>query len=86
MSTQKAGSAADLREDQKSKHYEELSNYHFVPVVVKTFEALGSKGLELMKDIGRKICDVTNEKRSTFFLLQNISMAMLLLSLALFQF
>ena len=28
-----------------------------------------------MKEIGRKIREVTGEKRSTFFLLQNISMA-----------
>ena len=75
LSAQRAGSAADLREDQKMKHYKELTNYHFVPVAVETFGAWGSQGLKLMKEIGRKIREVTGEKRSTFFLLQNISMA-----------
>ena len=40
-----------------------------------TFGAWGSQGLKLIKEIGRRIQDVTGEKRSTFFLLQNISIA-----------
>ena len=55
--------------------YKDLTNYYFVPVAVETFGAWGSQGLKLIKEIGRKICDVTGEKRSTFYLLQNISMA-----------
>ena len=55
--------------------YKDLTNYHFIPVAVETFGAWGSQGLNLIKDIGRRIQDVTGEKRSTFFLLQNISMA-----------
>ena len=46
-----------------------------MPVAVETFWAWGSQGLKLKKEIGRKISDATGEKRSTFFLLQNISMA-----------
>ena len=46
-----------------------------MPVAVETFGAWGSQGLKLVKDIGRKICEATGEKRSTYFLLQNISMA-----------
>ena len=46
-----------------------------MPVAVETFGAWGSQGLKLIKEIGRKICDITGEKRSTFFLLQNILMA-----------
>ena len=74
-SAKKAGSAAELRESQKSNHYKYLTNYHFVPIAVETFGAWGSQGLKLIKEIGRKIQDVTGEKRSTFYLLQNISMA-----------
>ena len=70
----KAGSAAESREDEKSKHYKDLTNYHFVPVAVETFGAWGPQGLKLIKDIGKRICEVSGEKRSTFFLLQNISM------------
>ena len=75
-SAKKAGSAAEIREEHKSKHYKELANYyHFVPVCVETFGAWGSQGLKLVKEIGKLIQDVTYEKRSTFYLLQNISMA-----------
>ena len=75
MSSKKAGSAAELREDQKSKHYKDLTNYHFVPVAVETFGAWGSQGLNLIKEIGKRIHEVTGEKKSTFYLFQNISMA-----------
>jgi hypothetical protein len=74
-SAKKAGSAAELREVQKAKHYKELTNYHFVPVAVETFGAWGSQGLNLIKEIGRRIQDVTGEKRATFYLPQNISIA-----------
>ena len=75
ISSKKAGSAAELREDQKLKHYKDLTNYHFVPVAVETYGAWGSQGLNLIKEIGKRICEVTGEKKSTFYLLQNISMA-----------
>ena len=67
--------AANLREDQKIKHYEELTNYHFVPVAIETYGAWGSKSLKLIKEIGKKIREVTGEKRSTFYLSQSISVA-----------
>ena len=70
-----AGSAAEIREDIKSKHYEDLTNYNFVPVAVETLGAWGSKGRKLIKEIGRKVCEVTGEKRSTFYLFQSISVA-----------
>ena len=50
-------------------------NYHFVPVGTETYGAFGPEGLKLLKRIGQKISEVTGEKRSTTFLLQNISMA-----------
>ena len=70
-----AGSAAEFREEEKSKHYKDLTNYHFVPVAVETFGAWGSRGWKLVKEIGRKMCDVTGEKRSAFYLFQSISVA-----------
>ena len=36
---------------------------------------MGSQGLKLIKEIGSRIREVTGKKRSTFFLMQNISMA-----------
>ena len=50
-------------------------NYHFVPVCVETYGAFGPQGLKLLKKIGKKIKDVTGEKKSTYYLLQSISMA-----------
>ena len=49
--------------------------YHFVPVGIKTYGAYGPQGIKLVKQIGKKIQDATGEKLSTFYLLQNISMA-----------
>ena len=49
--------------------------YHFVPVGVETYGAFGPQGLKLLKSIGKNICEVTGEKRSTHFLLQSISMS-----------
>ena len=69
-------SAADAREIKKIEKYDNLSNhYHFVPVGAETYGAFGSEGLKLLKKIGAKIKEATGEKRSTFFLLQSISMA-----------
>ena len=47
----------------------------FIPVAVETYGAWGTQGLKLIKDIGRKIKGVTGENRSTFYLCQNISVA-----------
>ena len=46
-----------------------------MPVGVETYGAFGPQGLKLLKKIGSKICEVTGEKRSTYFLLQSISIA-----------
>ena len=46
-----------------------------VPIAVETFGAWGPQGAKLIKTIGKKIQDLTGEKRSTFFLFQSISMA-----------
>ena len=69
-------SAAAERENKKIEKYSNLSeNYHFVPVGIETYGAFGPQGLKLLKQIGKKICEATGEKRSTYFLLQSISMA-----------
>ena len=74
-SSKQAGAAANLRENKKIEKYSSLSNYYFVPVAVETFGSWGSSGLKLIKEIGKKLKEVTNEQRSTFFLSQNISIA-----------
>ena len=68
--------AATIRENKKVEKYSNLyENYHFVPVGAETYGAFGPQGLKLLKSIGGKIHEATGEKRSTGFLLQNISMA-----------
>ena len=52
-----------------------MTNYHFVPVATETYGAWGPQGLKLIKEIGKKIREVTHEKRSTFFLIQRILIA-----------
>ena len=74
--SKQACSAAAERKDKKVEKYKNLSdNYHFVPVGMKTYGAYGPQGLKVLKKIGKKIGEVTGEKRSTYFLLQSISMA-----------
>ena len=70
------GKAAEIRENVKIKTYENLSDhYHFEPVCAETLGSWGSRGLSLIKMIGNKLKDATGEPRSTFFLFQQISMA-----------
>ena len=70
------GAAAEIREAQKNSKYKSLENdYYFVPVGIETFGSFGPEGHKLIQAIGKKIMDVTDEKRSTAFLFQRISMA-----------
>ena len=56
--------------------YEELSkDFIFTPIAIETLGSWGQEGHSLIKEIGRKIRDITGEKRSTFYLFQRISIA-----------
>ena len=74
-SSKQAGSAANDRENVKIGHYASLSNYHFIPIAIETFGSWGTCALKIIKDIGKKLKEITGEQRSTFFLSQSISMA-----------
>ena len=70
------GRAAEIGENTKIGVYKDLSDfYHFEPVVAETMGSWGPRGSNLIKMIGRKMREVTGEPRSTFFLFQQISMA-----------
>ena len=74
----KPGAAAELREGQKISKYTELANdYWFVPVGLETYGSWGPEGHKLLKAIGNKVMAATGEKRSTFYLSQNISIALM---------
>ena len=69
-------SAAESREDKKVVKYRELeANYHFIPLRAETYGSFGPQGLKFLKEVGKKIREVTGEKLSTFYLIQSISMA-----------
>ena len=73
-----SGAAADIRETKKKTKYQNLTNdYIFVPIGIETFGAYGQEGHKLVRTIGKKISEVTGEKRSTSFLFQRISMAIM---------
>ena len=70
------GSAAVKAEKGKLAKYEELEkDYYVVPIAVETFGSWGPEGAQLIKSTGKKIQNLTREKRSTFFLFQRISIA-----------
>ena len=76
--SKKPGAAAELRQGQKKLKYTELANdYWFVPVGLETYGSWGPEGHQLLKAIGNKVMAVTGEKRSTFYLSQNISIALM---------
>ena len=76
LTSEMAGKAAEKAEKSKIALYEELTNdYIFTPVAVETFGSWGRLGHDLIKEIGRRLCIITGDKRSTFYLFQRISMS-----------
>ena len=70
------GKATERSEKAKMVLYEDLcKDFIFTPIAVETFGSWGQDGLSLIKEIGRKICNTTGEKRSSFYLFQRISIA-----------
>ena len=71
-----SGKAAEKAELKKIDLYQELqSEYKFVPLVVEMMESWGPLGLKFIKEVGRKIQDISGEKKATFYLFQRISIA-----------
>ena len=70
------GAVAKKAEKAKCSKYEELKqNYHMIPIAIETCGAWGTEGSGFIKYIGKKIQQLTGNKRATFFLFQSISMA-----------
>jgi len=49
-------------------------SYLFVPIAVETMGAINRVGKEFLSDLGRRITQMTNEKREGAFLFQRLSM------------
>ena len=71
-----AGKAAELAEERKLAHYDELSaQYIITPVANETLGSWGSRSLKFIQELGQMICEATGEKRSTSYLFQSLSIA-----------
>ena len=69
VTSQTPGSAAEKAEKAKMNLYQELTkDYVFSPIAVETFGSWGHHGHTLVKEIGKKLCEITGDKRSTFYL------------------
>ena len=74
--SQEAGRAAQQAESTKLTLYEELTqNYNVIPIATETLGSWGPMGLKFVREIGGRIAEATGEKRSRYYLLQAVSMA-----------
>ena len=74
--TSKAGAVAALAEERKKNIYAHLDPSHsFTPVAVETSGVVGPQSLAFLKDLGRRMRQVTGEERSLSYLLQRVSVA-----------
>ena len=71
-----ATSEAGAVEEQKKNIYAHLDPSHsFTPVAVETSGVVGPQSLAFLKDLGRRMRQVTGEERSLSYLLQRVSVA-----------
>lgn len=68
------GAVADEAEHLKRMKYNDLDSvYCFAPLAIETSGVLGSSAREFFNDLGGRIVTASGEPRSSFFLLQRIS-------------
>jgi len=71
------GAAAELAEERKHKKYGFLKDQYILKTVAtETTGVLGKEALQLLNSIGKKISDVSGERRATNYLFQRISLAL----------
>ena len=67
---------ATLAEEWKKNIYAHLGPSHsFTPVAVETSGVVGPQSLAFLKDLGRRMRQVTGKERSLSYLLQRVSVA-----------
>ena len=67
--------ACDAERHKISKYSNLLSTYTFIPIAVKTIRAVGADAMSFFIELGRRVRFITNEKRSYYFLMQRLSVA-----------
>lgn len=74
QTTKHVGWLARTAEEKKINKYSSLLNqYHFVPLGFETFGPWGPCAKKFIVDLGKRISDITNEKRATLYLKQRLS-------------
>jgi len=77
-SSVQAGSAALKVELNKSRNYADIiAGVDFIPFAIETSGVWGVHALTLVSEIGRRLISTTHEPRSTTFLRQRISVAVM---------
>ena len=72
------GSAAMAAEDRKRQRYAAIAQrYIFIPVAVETTGVLGPAAAAFLTDLGRRITDVTGDRREVAWLRQRVSIAVI---------
>ena len=70
-----AGSAAKLAEEKKIRKYQHLIiDNDFAAIAMETVGSWGKDGLRLVRSVGQRITQRTEEKRATNFLIQKMSL------------
>ena len=71
-----AGLVAALAEEKKSDKFSHLSSqYHFVPVAIETFGAMGPAAASLIKELGSRGSYETGEEKFGLYLYQRLSIS-----------
>ena len=72
-----SGSAAEFAQNKKHSNctYIKSQNYVFIAFAVETFGPWSSDSLKLIDKIGKKLNDISGDRRSKSFLIQRLSMA-----------
>ena len=74
QASRQVGAVARRAEGEKRRLYQPLMDrFMFVPFVLETSGVWGEEAREFVKQIGRRITQVTGEQRATSFLYQRIS-------------
>ncbi|PSN34462.1 hypothetical protein C0J52_25013 [Blattella germanica] len=77
LSSTFAQGAVTRREIEKRRKYRELmKNFTFIPVTIETSGTWGIEGLNFIKEIGQRISRVSQNSKSTAFLIQRISITL----------
>ena len=84
--SQQSGGAAESASDRKEAKYAELArSYTFAPLAYETLGPIGSKCIDFLSELGRRIASVTGDPREASHLFQRWSVAIQRFNCACFK-